>query len=257
MGWDIVAIGTNHNLPVEDPIKTAERLSTLVDSPISVGYYESWIYKSEDNSIIRANYDWIELKKVNSQKSGPTIVFSIEGYCARKLYTELAETLDSVKFADKEDHDWFISEATDIPFAVYECEYPYGALFDFRICKENVDFNCRFPGRWFQFVSALIAPRDERDKNYIMEFRQHIFNQLKTCGCDTAYYFADQGAGGCIFDAIDKPSKEWIKYLESGEYIKDRAPVIVEVQKLIDRTLILSNGDWIDCFIDNFHDLNK
>lgn len=44
MGWDIVAIGTNHNLPVKEPVETAER----------VGYKLEFIhFKDAENGMSR------------------------------------------------------------------------------------------------------------------------------------------------------------------------------------------------------------
>lgn len=258
MGWDIVAIGTNHNLPVEDPIKTTGRLIRLVDGPISVGYNESWIFKPESNSIVWSkDYKWIEIEKIGLEQKGPTMLFSINDYCARKIYLDHKKTIDKIKFVNKEERDWFMSEATDEPFALYECDSQAGPLFDLRIFKEIVEFTNNFPGRWFQFVRALNNPLAAPNKNHILEFRKHIYSQLKACGCDNAYYFADQGPGEWLYDAIDKSAKDWTDYLEKGEYIKDRTPMIIEVQKILDGSIILSEEDCIDCFIDNFYDLQN
>ncbi|MBD5272292.1 MAG: hypothetical protein HDS42_03325 [Bacteroides sp.] len=254
MGWDIVAIGINHNLPVEDPNKTAERISSLVDGPISVGYYESWMYKPDVNKIIESEYEWIEISKINSSKQGYVVFFSIENYCARKIYRDLADKIDSVEFENEDQRNWFMGEAKDEPFALYEFESQSGPYFDLRIFKEIVDFNYDFPGRWFQFVRTLKKPNDIPNKENILEFRKHIFRQLKACGCNEAYYFADQGPGELLYNILDKPAKEWIDYLEKGEFISDGKPKIIEIPKHLDNSIQLSDNDWIDCFIDDFSD---
>lgn len=257
MSWDIVAIGTNHNLPVEDPIKTAEKLSSLVEGPISVGYYESWIYKPDVNKIIESEYKWIEINKINSSKQGSVVLFSIENFCARKLYRDLLAKIDSVEFEDEYHRNWFMDDAKDKPFALYECESQSRPYFDLRIFKEIVDFSYDFPGRWFQFVRTLKKPHDIPNKNNILEFRKHIFRQLMVCGCNKAYYFADQGDGEMLFNVIDKTAKEWVDYLEKGEYISDRRPEIIEIPKLLGNSIRLSDNDWIDCFIDDFSDFKE
>ena len=257
MGWDIVAIGTHHNLPVGDPFKTAERLSSLVDGPISVGYYESWRYKQDINKIIQSEYKWIEINKINSSKHGSATLFSIESYCARKIYTALADIIDKVEFKDKKEREWFIGDATDEPFALYDCDCQTKPFFDLRIFKEIIDFNYNFPGRWFQFVRTMKNPQDKSNKDCILEFRQHIFNQLKACGCDKAYYFADQGPTAMLYDSIDMSAKDWVEYLEKGAYTENRDPIIVEIQKLLDGRLKVAEDDWIDYFVDDFSDLKK
>lgn len=256
MGWDIVAIGTNHNLPVEDPIKTAERLASLFVAPISVGYSQSWIFHSESNSIEWSeDYIWIEIARIGSPKLKSTISFSIKDYCARKLYSELADRIDSVSFANRHERDWFLSEAKDDPFELYQCECLTKPHYDLRIFKEMVEFGYNFPGRWFQLVRSFIAPSEAYIKENLIEFRKFIFSQLKACGCDKAYYFADQGPGEWLYDRINLPVQDWIDYLKKGDYIEDGVPEIIEVQKLLDNTLHLSENDWIDCFIDDFSDL--
>ena len=112
-------------------------------------------------------------------------------------------------------------------------------------------------GRWFQFVRAFNSSDVLSNKVDISDFRKYIFRQLKACGCDKAYYFADQGSGEWLYNAIDKPAKEWIEYLEKGEYITDGNPEIVKVQKLLDNTLMFSEVDDIDCFVDDFSDLEE
>lgn len=51
MGWDIVTIGTNHKLPINDAIETAKMLSSLVNGTISIGYYCDYEYNKYDNTI--------------------------------------------------------------------------------------------------------------------------------------------------------------------------------------------------------------
>lgn len=259
MGWDIVAIGTNHNLPVGDPIQTADRISQLVKFPISVGYYEDWLYNHKDNSIRSSNeYKWIEIAKINPQKECPEISFSIEHYCARKLYSEHhAQIGSNINFINTKEREWFISNATEELFALYECDSTTRPYFDLRIFKEIVEFTEDFPGRWFQFVHALKNAHTHPYKDNLRDFRQQIFRQLKICGCDKAFYFADQGPGLWLFDAIDKSSKDWVSYLIEGEYIEDGKPKIFDIPHILNGSIVLSEDEWIDCLIDDFSDFEK
>ena len=254
MGYDVVAIGTNHNLPVEDPIKTAERISPLFDGPISIGYDEKWEYNPKNNTISQSDeYKWIEIAKINPSREGKTTRFSIENHCARKIYGELAANIDNIKFA-ADQREWFLTEATEEPFALYECETPHSFELDLRIFKEIVDFGYTFPGRWRNFYNALNNPHIQPNKNNIFEFRKHIYRQLKVCGCDIAYYFADDGPGMYLFDSINLPAKEWVDFLDSGKYVKNGKPLIVEVKNILDHTLELPEDEWVDCYIDDFSD---
>lgn len=147
-------------------------------------------------------------KKINPQKKGQLVLFSIEDYCARKIYLDHQSSIDSINFVDKNAYDRFISDATDEPFALYECDTQERPFFDLQIHKQIVNFTENFHGRWFQFVESLKNPQTLSNKDYILDFRKYIFQQLKICGCDKAYYFADQGPGQWLYDIIDKSAKE-------------------------------------------------
>lgn len=257
MGWDIVAIGTNHKLPIDNPIKTAERISLLTNRPLSIGYYEDWKYSPSDHSITRGSYDWHEISRLNPNAKGKTILFSIENYSARKTYSQHFKSLRDIHFGNSDEREWFVECATGEPFAIYECDDDKPENFDLRVCKDIVEFTENFKGRWFQFVDALKDPESSPHKEHIQEFRNYIFQQMKACGCDVAYYFADQGSGEFLYDFINKPSKEWVEYLEKGDWAEDANPKIVEVRDLLNGSIVLSEEDWIDCFIDDFSDYKE
>ncbi|MDE5555297.1 MAG: hypothetical protein K2J10_08970 [Muribaculaceae bacterium] len=188
MNGIICAIGTNHNVPMGDPIKTAERISSLVDGPISVGYDESWIFNPTCNSIVRSNeHKWIEMERINFGKPGPVTFFSIYGYCASKIYTTLVDIMDSVEFVNKKERDWFISDATGENDQFYRCYCPKKLFFKLLIFKKLIEFHDEIPSVSFQYVRNLENIQDKPNKD-ILEFRQHVFRKLKACGCDEVYF---------------------------------------------------------------------
>ena len=255
MGWNIVAIGTNHRLPVEDALLTAKAVSPLIDAPISVGYYENWIFDMEERRILSSDkVGWVEMDRVNSGRGGRPVFFSLCDYCARRIFSELNGSLDSVTFDSDRNKDYFFSDAIDEPFALYEIDGHVNPYFDLRIFKEIVDFSFDYPGRWSQFVSDLRRPHVMPNKAHIMDFRRHIFRQMQVCGCDRAYYFADQGPGEWLFDAINLPAQEWVDYMRGGSYIRNGRPIIMEVQRLLDGSLKLLEDGYADCFVDDFSD---
>lgn len=110
MGWDIVAIGTNHNLPIEDPVATAKRLLPLYPGPLSIGYFSDWEYNSKKNLISRKFSGWQELSLLIGQKDGETVKFVIEDACALKIYKELGDRFGKVNFTDEDEKKWFMSD---------------------------------------------------------------------------------------------------------------------------------------------------
>lgn len=65
MGWDIVAIGINHNLPLDNPIEVAHVLSNFIDNPIEIGYYIDWKYvKSRKYLHNNFRYKWSKIETI-------------------------------------------------------------------------------------------------------------------------------------------------------------------------------------------------
>lgn len=258
MGWDIVAIGTNHNLPVKDPVKTAERIAPLVDGPISVGYYEEWIYDEKLNRIDtpEGRWQWKEIARVNADKIGPLIFFEISNYCVRKIFAEIRDKLKFVQFEYEEDREQFLYLAKRKPFELYKCFDKEPRTFNMWIYREIVEFSENFPGRWRHFERTFENAPDSLEVRSLHEFRNHIFKQFQVCGCDMAYYFADQGPGEMLLDNLNLSSKKWRAYLVSGDFIDDSdCPKIMKICDYLTGDKILNAEDWVDCFIDDFSDL--
>lgn len=57
MGWDIVAIGTHHTLPIQNPVETAKRLAPILDGIVSVGYTKRYEYDKDANIISEGTLD--------------------------------------------------------------------------------------------------------------------------------------------------------------------------------------------------------
>ncbi|MDE6427444.1 MAG: hypothetical protein K2K59_00645 [Muribaculaceae bacterium] len=233
---------------------TAKAVSPLIDAPISVGYYEDWVFDNERSVILSSDkVGWVEMDRINSGREGRPFRFSVCGYCARRIFDELHGSLECVTFENKTNKSFFLIDATEEPFALYEVE-SLVKFFDLRIFKEIVDFSFAYPLRWSQFVNDLRRPHVMPNKAHIMDFRRQIFRQMQVCGCDRAYYFADQGPGEGLFDAINLPAQEWVDYMRGGSYIRNGRPIIMEVQRLLDGSLKLQEDGYADCFVDDFSD---
>ena len=250
MGCDIVAIGTNHNLPVDDPVATATRLIPFANSPISIGYYKYFEYDAAKNAIVDTSFEWCEQTRINCDCGGTPAQFSIEGYNEREIAQALMGALDNIrlpKFLSKDDFE------NPDTFCIYEFE---SKRFDLRIFKENVDFDISFAGRWFQFVDKFRQPYEGENRELLFDFRLHIFKQMKACGCDTALYFPDQGDGEYIFNEINLPSKTLLDKIRRGVYSTDSDQLTTfNVADYIQGNIVLPEKSDVLCFIDTFSDL--
>lgn len=258
MGWDIVAIGTNHTLPIDNPIETAKRLLPLCAGPVSIGYYSDWEYKFQENIIVSKFSGWKELSSLCNDKCGETVKFNIQGYCASNIYEEIGRNIKDVKFLDKDDKSIFISEIMD-KYDIYELVNDLNWYPDNRIFFQIAEFSVDFPGRWFQFEYLFNKPYEGKAKEVLDKLRKDIYFQMKLCGCDKAYFFPDQSYGEFLYDKLNLPATEWLAYLMSGGHLvevgDDDNLRLFYISDYISGNRILDEREYVHCFIDDFSDL--
>lgn len=255
MGWDIVAIGTNHKLPIDNAIETAKVLASVLDGTISVGYYDNWVL-DKDKNIIRIPSDmpkWQEIILLDSGRIGYHYRFEIKNEGARRIYAQLS-SIDSVEFEMKCAKELFCIGIFSEPYDLYELEVDNTCI-DTRFFKENVEFSENFGGRWFSFEELFTEPYKGDNKIVLDDFRRQIYSQLKAYGCDCAYYFEDQGYGEHLYNAIDRKSSDWVSFMKSRQYIDEDSDdyIIYSVQDYL-KGKLLNVQDNVICIIDDFSD---
>lgn len=259
MGWDIVAIGTNHRLPIENPIETAKMLTPILNGTISIGYYQEWQYNKFDGSILSSNSMlWREISTLHhTGKNGKKYLLEIKNECERRILTQLTSSIESVKFSDDVEKEFFLYNISSKPFRLYEINSE-DFLFEFSILKEICEFSVVFNGRWFSLEKIFREPYIGDNKSNLDTFRKHIFTQLKTCGCDCAYYFPDQSYGEYLYNKINLSSNDWLSYLRSRQYLRDNNPdlIFLDVKEYISGNKTLQQSQNAICIIDDFSDLN-
>lgn len=261
MGWDIIAIGTNHNLPIEDPTATAKRLLPLCPGPVSIGHFSDWEYDPKENLIRRLSSTWKEEALLCGEKEGETVKFIIENACALSIYENLGKRFHEVNFISRDDKISFLSYIKN-RYALFELYNDKTWYPDNRIFQEIAEFSINFPGRWFQFLDLFRKPYEGDAKGILDKFRWDIYRQMRLCGCDKAYFFPDQNYGEWIYDNINLPSKEWVEYLMSGRHLekstKNKEIIVpLRILNIVDYVvgrIVLEEEDYIHCFIDDFSD---
>lgn len=255
MGWDIVAIGTNHKLPIENPIETAKMLAPMLDGTIHIGYYQKLEYNNIENSIRRADkYEWEEISSFDTGRKGGDNYLDIKDECYRRIFAQLKSSIESVRFiGDCEKRD-FLDCIYGEPYDIYELiSHDFGIY----IYKEIIEFSVIFNGRWVTLERAFKQPYIGPNKQYLDDFRKHIYNQLKICGCDCAYYFPDQSYGEWLYEKLNLSTENWIRYLKSRQYLRDenQEMSIFNVTDYVCGKKILQDSENVICFIDDFEDL--
>lgn len=257
MGWDLVIIGMKHNLPIEDPVATAKRFSPLCCGPISIGYDDKWKYVEAGNLIKEKRFGWHEIDRIDAHLPGPEMYFYIQHGAAKALAKQLGNRISNISFEDEDCRDWFLSEAYEEPFALYELEGKRDSP-DPRIFKEIVELHEDFPGRWSQFHSLFEKPYDGEAKKILDKFRDYVYFQMRLCGCSEVYYICDQGPAQVLFDEINRTAEDWKYYMLKGEYLEDGEPVsILNISDYITHRRILTNEDFIHVFYDDFSDMKR
>lgn len=261
MGYNIVAIGTHHKLPLENPKKIAELFSKATDNPVSIGY--SILYDTDN-----IYPGWHEIARINKQGKGPELHLEIKEICDTVRYENLRLSIGSIDSSHEEADDIFLQCACLEPmFEYYEIENK-DAGFGVRIFKDIVDFDIDFPygERWCPFMNAIEHPYERNNRIWLDKFRKHIYKQLSLCSCDKAYYFPDQGAGDILLNKIRLSSNEWISFLMRKEYLDEgMAMQIVNLSDYIKRWKANNKTDLhtfiedieFHCIIDDFSDIEQ
>lgn len=259
MGWDIVAIGTHHTLPIQDPVETAKRLAPILDGIVSVGYTKRYNYDKETNIISEGTLEWIELDKLNFNSTGWRYNFEINNEDARRIHP-LISSLKDVTWIGEYTKQFFWDDLLGTPYEIYRIEIDHkGVAFHSDIFIENVEFNLSFFGRWFTFEDIFKTPYLGGNKQKLDDFRNGIYTQFKAAGCDKAYYFPDQGFGEALYAVINLPSDEWVAYMQSRKYMKDddNGQVIIKMNDYIAGKIVLRSDQNIICIVDDFSDMKN
>lgn len=256
MGWDIVAIGTHHTLPLDNPVETAKRLALILDGIVSVGYTKRYEYDNQSNTISNANYEWIELEKHTFNRDGFRYIFEIDNEDSRRLLPQIT-SLEEANWIGEYTKSFFLDELFGTPYHIFRIGIDHErVVFQLDIYIENVDFDVAFNGRWFTFEDVFKQHYEGENKQKLDAFRNYIYDQLKASGCNKAYYFPDQGFGESLYDVINLPSDEWVSYMESREYIEDddETQFIIKMVDYINGKIMLRQDQNVICVIDDFSD---
>lgn len=255
MGWDIIAIGTNHTLPIDKPIEIARRLSPLIGRTINIGYRNEWSYDKGNNRLCCGDFSWHKIGEVISERKGIQYYLSIENESARQVYSLIKDT-QCISFENEMYRELFHDEIFGAPYALYEFEANECQCRDIRIFKSILEFSVNFAGRWFALERLFREPYPSENHKYMDDFRSDIYLQLQATGADCAFYFPDQGFGEWLYEEINKESDEWIAYMKSRQYMKDddSSQKIFSVQDYLKGNILLGEQENIICFIDDFSD---
>lgn len=254
MGWDIVAIGLKHSLPIDNPFEIAEKFAPFFENPIEIGYYIEWKYDIQHKLIYRSeSFNWKVLSTINSVKKGKPIKMQIIGRCANIIYEHLNKRIEKFNFIDQDDYDWFLDPILN-EYCLYEFDAPDRCI-GLRVFSEIVEFDLNIHLRWSVFQDLFREPY-QKVKNVIDPLRDYIKKQSEIAGCNSIFYFPNQGYGERLMDEMNHPSDVWINYMNSRECYKTSdmegsiSDPIFNIKNYLEGKIILKSYEDIYCFYD-------
>lgn len=90
MGWDVVQIGLRHDLPVEDPIATAQEVAKRMKRNIRLVYRNEYEYDIETNTVYRVRgHEYIELGRFKITDSESYLQMLVSNYQANQIVEKI------------------------------------------------------------------------------------------------------------------------------------------------------------------------
>lgn len=252
MGWDLVAIGLNHKLPLNNPSAIAECLGPLFKSPIEIGYYKEWEYDPKTKMINRPDkYEWKTISILNQKGESIPAKLTIDNKSAQNIFLSLNKSVSVNNFRDAADYDWFM-ECVLNPYCLYQLESADGDKW-VRIFREIFEFEINIYFRWFQFTH-LFYDYSPQNIGLIENLRDYIHWQCKLTGCTKIYLFPDQDYGDSLYDKINLTSEEWLKFMnnlyeEEMEKLNEN-DVVFKIKDYLNGSKILPQNRDVYCFFD-------
>jgi hypothetical protein len=216
MGWDVVQIGLKHDLPVDDPIATAELVAKRMNCNIKLVYWKKYEYDRINNIVSDGEgYELIQLAEFAVNSSKEYLPMIISNYQAQQILKE-AEISTSPKA--KCTSPWAKKLLSDIQnqFELYEIETEELYI---RIFRENIDLDVNEIGRWYKFNTAFYPQSPDRE--WLLNYRMKIFERARIFGCKEVVICSDQGPTMGIFDHIDYSAERLKQYVLSNQYYEE------------------------------------
>lgn len=213
MGWDVVQIGLKHDLPVDDPIATAELVAKRMNRNIKLVYYNEIEYDKINNIVSEVeNFEYIEIARITIDNSTDYLQMEVLNYQASQILKETnINTLRKAKTTSDWARDWL--DDIEKQYALYEIS---GEHLFIKIGRENICLDVNIIERWWGWEELFHPMYFDRDK--LLDYRMKIFDQARMFGCMEVIIFSDQGPTELILDHINS-SVEYLKqYVNSNQY---------------------------------------
>ncbi len=268
MGWDVVQIGLNHNLPVEDPFETAKEVAKRMNRNIKLGYMKEYEYDVDNNVVYYSNdFSFVELGNFDVDDSNECLRMEVRDYQANQILKTVG--IDNIRIAATKNDvgKMLLSNIEEDPYSLYEIDEDSENL---TICKENVELWVDIFGRWSCWERAFHS-QDTQDIDLLHDYRIKIFNRAQIFGCNEVVICADQGPGELIYSKLNYSADSLKEYARSYQYLRDCEEVTndfdmedwkkhakhISFASFFKNEVVLNEGDFIEVIFDDFSDLKE
>lgn len=270
MGWDIMACGLHHTLPVKEPLKVAEIISKYHKKNVEIVAFHKYVHIKKTNTLKQCEGTFKVLNRVGNFDSNEVVWMKMIDYEIKKILKDCHGNIDSLNISEEVDLYWL---RDDVEYVNKRAIYESGV----EIYKENILFNeiiDVFPGRWFTYADIFVYPFERYQGELIEDFKKfrvYLYQQCQYFGCTEVMIFADQGPTQGLFDKAHLKSDTLKKYAHSDRWLREderilkrnmgiepksgREPIIIDMVKFLQEGVPSSKEP--DIIFDDFRDFKS
>ena len=267
MGVDVVNIGLNHTLPVDDPPQVlAKEIAQRLQWNIKLGY-DSWTKYDEARRLVSETpYTFVELERFVVDESKPLYRLSIPDYQYKLIREKIGKnSLKSINYSSQ--HLKSMITSNDAPGSLYELDEEKPGSDFLSIYREHINLGVYQTARWLGWIRKFDS---KEDWQLLLNYRLQVAERAKAFGCSQVIFFADQGPSQDIYETVNLSSQEIIQFILNRTYIhnandmseqeKDewiKTGKIIQYQDYFEDKIHLKDDEFIDVIFDDFRGLDE
>ena len=266
MGVDVVNIGLNHTLPVDDPRVLAKEIAHRLQWNIELGY-DSWTKYDEARRLVSETpYTFVELERFVVDESKPLYRLSIPDYQYKLIREKIGKSnLKTMNYSSR--HLKVEITSNGAPGSLYELEVEEPYEDTIYIHKEHIELGVYQTARWFGWI------REFASKEYwqlLLNYRLQVAERAKAFGCSQVIFFSDQGPSQNLYDIVELSTQKIMQFIQNRTYIhvagdmsereKDawiKMGKIIQYQDYFEDKIQLKDDAFIDGILDDFRGLDE
>ncbi len=267
MGVDVVNIGLNHTLPVDDPPQVlAKEIAQRLQWNIKLGY-DSWTKYDEARRLVSETpYTFVELERFVVDESKPFYRLCIPDYQYKLIREKIGKSnLKSINYSSQ--HLKSMITSNDAPGSLYELDEEKPGCGFLSIYREHIELGVYQTARWFGWLRKFDS---KEDWQLLLNYRLQVAERAKAFGCSQVIFFADQGPSQDIYETINLSSQEIIQFILNRTYINNandmseqekdewiKTGKIIQYQDYFEDKTHLKDSEFIDVIFDDFRGLDE